>query len=174
LTAAFDSNTLNTCWIAGTRQAFQEHHVDDSHGFLPFAGGGGLGIHRSRFLAVGGFDEHWWGAGEDVDFCWRVQQAGAPLHFVPDARVSIRWRATFGSLYRQGRSYGRGEPFLYRKYRGEGMEPAGWRQGVNDWKTLVRRAPKLRTRAQVGNWVRRAGRKVGRVEGSVRARVTYL
>jgi glycosyltransferase involved in cell wall biosynthesis len=174
VSAGFDSASLNQGWVAATRKAYQEHDVSNTLGYLPFVGGGGLGARRELFERVGGFEETWWGAGEDIDFCWRAQQLGASLHFVDDAVVAIRWRDSVADLYRQGRNYGRGEPCLYARYRAAGMPASGWKHGLDEWRTLLRRLPKLRTRAQFGNWARRVGRKVGRLEGSLRSRVVYL
>ena len=44
--------------------------------YLPHAGGGNLGVKRSVFEAVGGFDESMRHLC-DTDFCWRVQLAGS-------------------------------------------------------------------------------------------------
>ncbi len=174
VSASFDSNSLNEGWVRRTRQAYQENEISQTLGFLPFVGGGGMGIRRELFWRVGGFDETWWGACEDVDFCWRTQREGASLFFVPDATVAIRWRSTLRDLYRQGRNYGRGEPYLYREYRAAGMPGTGLRQALNEWRALVARLPYLRSRGQFANWVRRLGRKLGRLEGSLRAHVFYV
>jgi glycosyltransferase involved in cell wall biosynthesis len=175
VTAAFDSDTLNDGWVRGTRQAFQTDGVLNAFGFLPYAGGGGLGIRRDVFERTGGFDEDYWRSGQDIDFCWRVQLAtGVTLVFVPDATVRIAWRATLKGLYRQGRHYGRGEVYLYKKYRDRGFPQPSVRDALGEWRTLARRAPKLRGRAQFGNWLRRTGRKVGRFQGSLRHRVAFF
>ncbi|MCU1428503.1 MAG: glycosyl transferase family 2 [Actinomycetia bacterium] len=174
VSASFDSASLNPGWVGQTRRAYQEHEIPDSLGFLPFVGGGGLGIRRELFTSIGGFDDTWWGAGEDIDFCWRAQRHGAQLHFVPEASVAIRWRASLRDLYRQGRNYGRGEPYLFMKYRGDGMASPGLKAGLDEWWALLQRLPRLRTRAQFANWLRRAARKFGRLEACVRFRVVYL
>jgi GT2 family glycosyltransferase len=172
--ARFDSDTLNPGWVRGTRQAFQIDGLSGGFGFLQFAGGGGLGIKRHVFERVGGFDEDYWRSGQDVDFCWRAQLAGTSLHFVPDAVARIAWRGSLRDLYRQGRHYGRGEAYLYKKYRDKGMPAPTRREALDEWKTLVRRLPRLRTKGQFGNWLRRTGRKVGRLQGSIRHRAPYL
>ncbi len=70
--------------------------------FLPFAGAGILGIRRSLFEEIVGFD---WSisSNEEADLCWRLQLAGhQPPVFVPDAtlhcrleqRRTKRWRKT--------------------------------------------------------------------------------
>ena len=83
-----------------------------------------LAFRRELFDAVGGFDESF-GAGEDLDFTWRLRQAGHRLRWVPDAVVRPEW----GSMQRQLRrsvSYGRGWARLLRKHRGQ--SPLPWRR----------------------------------------------
>ena len=43
--------------------------------------------YRWAFESVGGFDVEYRKAGDDVDFCWRVQQAGHTIAFSPTAIV---------------------------------------------------------------------------------------
>lgn len=173
VSAAFDSESLNASWVGGTRRKFQVTGLSDTFGFLPFAGGGGLGIRREVFDRVGGFDATYWRSGEDIDFCWRVQLSGAELHFVPEATARIAWRSRLVDLYRQGRFYGRGEAYLYRRYRREGMPGRRMRDGLAEWIELFRRIPRSTRRDEWGRWLRSYGRRVGRLEGSIRHRVVY-
>jgi glycosyltransferase involved in cell wall biosynthesis len=174
VSAAFDSDALNPGWVSRTRGTHQAEGVQDALGFLPFAGGGGLGIRRAVFDEVGGFDADHWRSGQDVDLCWRVQLAGHPLESAPDAVLRVAFRTTLRQMYRQGRHYGHGEVLLYGKYRRLGMPRSSPKQAVWRWWTLLRRAPRLRSRGEVGNWLRRAGESMGRLEGSIRHRVLYL
>ena len=82
---------------------------------LPHAGGGNLGIHRAVYEQVGGFTDDIPGL-PDVDFCWRVQLAGVPLVFLPDAVLHVRLRATGRGLWSQGRAYGTARAMLERRY----------------------------------------------------------
>ena len=82
----FESTRLNSASAIRSRPLQQADGLQDS-GIgprLPHAGAGNMGIHRSVFEAVGGFDAEL-GCLEDTDFCWRVQLAGVPLVFWPDA-----------------------------------------------------------------------------------------
>ncbi len=47
-------------------------------------------VRTGLFAAIGGFDPGITRRGEDVDFCWRAQLAGARVLVVPDARVRHR------------------------------------------------------------------------------------
>jgi glycosyltransferase involved in cell wall biosynthesis len=69
---------------------------------------------RRAFDAVGGFDEAFQ-YGSDIDFSWRLVDAGFRIRRVPDAVV----RADWGDVRRQirrGYLYGRARARLYRKH----------------------------------------------------------
>jgi glycosyltransferase involved in cell wall biosynthesis len=82
---------------------------------LPHAGAGNMGIHRSVFAAVGGFDRSL-RCLEDTDFCWRVQLAGVPLVFVPNAVLHVRMRSSLRRMWRQGMAYGAAYAELEHRY----------------------------------------------------------
>ena len=75
-----------------------------------------LAVRRSAFEAVGGFRDAYWAAGDDVDFCWRLQNAGGRLGFAPGAMVWHHRRFTIGAYLRQQRGYGRAEALLALEY----------------------------------------------------------
>ncbi len=75
-----------------------------------------LCVRRDAFEAIGGFDSIYWVAGDDVDFCWRLREAGYQLGFSGAAFV---WHHRRTSLYRylkQQRGYGRAEALLMREH----------------------------------------------------------
>lgn len=56
--------------------------------YLPHAGNCNLAITRGCFEALGGYDESLPRYGfEDVDLCWRAQEAGFTLRYCPEAIV---------------------------------------------------------------------------------------
>jgi GT2 family glycosyltransferase len=74
-----------------------------------------LAFHRKAFVAVGGFDERF-RYGSDVDFSWRLLDAGYRILQEPAAVVSHDW----GGRRRQVRrayAYGSARLRLYRKHR---------------------------------------------------------
>lgn len=83
---------------------------------LPHAGAGNLAVRADLFRAVGGFDPRVRFL-EDTDLCWRLQLAGAPLTWAPDALVHVRLRGTLRTAARQGFDYGTGERWLTLRYR---------------------------------------------------------
>jgi len=168
-----DSESLNTGWVRLSRQTHPYEGFRSYYDFLPHAGGYRIGVRRSIFESAGGFDECLLG-GEDVDFCWRVQLAGTPLHLVPEATVRYRFRQSLPRIYEQARLSGRGDALLYRRYRACGMPARSIGDGLRDWRRLIWRLPRIRGKGNWARWVRRLGQCVGRLEGSLRHRVVYL
>jgi GT2 family glycosyltransferase len=75
-----------------------------------------LAVTRSAFEAIGGFDPQFRTAGDDVDFCWRLRDAGYRLGFVPGAFVWHARRPTLAGYLRQQLGYGRAERLLLAKH----------------------------------------------------------
>jgi glycosyltransferase involved in cell wall biosynthesis len=65
---------------------------------------------------AGGFDPQFTAAGDDVDICWRLMDAGYVLGYCPSAFVWHFRRNTVKAYYRQQRGYGKAEAMLYFKY----------------------------------------------------------
>lgn len=168
----FDIERLNTPRLQKSHRHPQEHGLIpyDYPPFLPHAGGCGLGIKRSTHDSVGGFDESML-VLEDTDYCWRIQLAGTPLHFVPDAIVHIRYRETSGSMYRQARTFAEYNVLLYKKYRPLGMPELQWQAGLQAWLHLLRRLPRLRYPGSRAHWLWDFGWRVGRLRGCIKHRV---
>jgi cellulose synthase/poly-beta-1,6-N-acetylglucosamine synthase-like glycosyltransferase len=82
-----------------------------------------MAFRRDAFEAVAGFDESF-EYGSDVDFSWRLVDAGLRLRSVPDAVVTADWGTARRQL-RRAWSYGRARASLYRKHRGRIR--TGWR-----------------------------------------------
>ena len=71
---------------------------------------------RTALERVGGFDPRFRVAGDDVDLCWRIQDAGGTLGFSPAALVWHRARRSVKGYLRQQAGYGRAEALLERKW----------------------------------------------------------
>jgi glycosyltransferase involved in cell wall biosynthesis len=65
---------------------------------------------------VGAFDPQFSAAGDDVDICWRLIDAGYVLGYCPSAFVWHFRRNTIKAYYGQQRGYGKAEAMLYFKY----------------------------------------------------------
>ncbi len=75
-----------------------------------------MAFRRDRLLAIGGFDEQFRIAGDDVDVCWRLQARGWKLGFSPAAVVWHHRRNTVKGYFKQQLNYGRAEAMLERKW----------------------------------------------------------
>jgi GT2 family glycosyltransferase len=171
--ARLDCESLNPPWLRASRPATQTESVGAPFGYLPSAAGCSLGVWRSAFAAVGGFDPEI-RLGNDVDLCWRVQRAVGPLRFVPDAVVRYRYRDTLRGIFAQARTYGTAGPTLYRRYREEGMPRRPWRTAVRFHAAAVVRLLRARSRADLAACAFLLGFRVGLVEGCITNRTLYL
>ena len=75
-----------------------------------------MAFRRKALLDIGGFDPQFRTAGDDVDVCWRLQQAGWTLGFAPGAMVWHHHRNSLGAYWKQQLGYGRAEALLERKW----------------------------------------------------------
>ena len=66
--------------------------------------------------AIGGFDTRFRTAGDDVDVCWRLQDAGGRIGYSAGAVVWHHRRDSVGRYLRQQRGYGSAEALLERKW----------------------------------------------------------
>ena len=71
-----------------------------------------MAFHRRAFDLVGGFDPEYRKAGDDVDFCWRLQQAGGVIAFSPAAIVWHYRRFSLQAFKKQQEGYGEAESML--------------------------------------------------------------
>jgi GT2 family glycosyltransferase len=87
---------------------------DDTHAeHLP---GCNIAVRRAAFDAIGGFDPIFRTAGDDVDFCWRLSDAGHRLGFVPGAFVWHWRRPSIRAFLKQQTGYGKAEKLLLAKH----------------------------------------------------------
>ena len=88
--------------------------LDDTHAeHLP---GCNIAVRREIMESVGGFDPIFRTAGDDVDFCWRLSDAGHRLGFVPGAFVWHWRRPSIRTFLRQQIGYGKAEKLLLAKH----------------------------------------------------------
>ena len=164
---SFDFERLNGV-INGAVSSYSTEHFN----FLPAGLGANLAVRREAFLALAGFNEAMQ-AGEDIDFCWRLQLSGRRLVAAPGAIVAKRERSDHGSRRRQQLTYGRHDAMLYRRFRESGM-PRNNRLTVKTWVWLLLNAPwaAVSARRRI-MWTRAWYLRVGRLVGSVEHRVFF-
>jgi glycosyltransferase involved in cell wall biosynthesis len=170
-----DSVRLNDPWLIRVLGMWQDEGLTPFGAYLHYASSANFGVHRSLHDRIGGFDEEFLGAAHDIDYSWRLQQAGAAIHFEPRAVTSYRFRRDLRSLYRQGRFYALGFVSVYKKHRHHlPRQRHPWLLGALSWIGLLRRLPIPPSRRTFGSFAWHLGWKVGMVEGSIRNRVILL
>jgi glycosyltransferase involved in cell wall biosynthesis len=142
-------------------------------GFLRGAHTANLGVSRSVFDLIGGFDEDFAHGGDDIEFMWRAQLAGTELHEVTDAVVHYRLRSNLRDHWKQSVNYGACEPLLYTKFAKHGMKRRTVGALVSDLWWLATRLPFAWPIGRRGAWLRRAGQQYGRFRGAVRYRTWW-
>ncbi|MCX6857633.1 MAG: glycosyltransferase [Verrucomicrobia bacterium] len=87
-----------------------------------------LAIRKRALDAIGGFDPAYQVAGDDVDICWRLRDAGGRLRFISGAMVWHHRRYTVDAYFRQQTGYGHAESLLMLKHpkRFGGLGGARW------------------------------------------------
>jgi glycosyltransferase involved in cell wall biosynthesis len=75
-----------------------------------------MAIRKQALERIGGFDPQFRAAGDDVDVCWRLLDAGERIAFSPGAVVLHHRRTSVRGYLRQQRGYGKAEALLERKH----------------------------------------------------------
>ncbi len=75
-----------------------------------------MAFHAAAFWSVNGFDTEYRKAGDDVDFCWRLQTNGGVIAFSPSAIVWHYRRFTLTAFRKQQEGYGEAESMLRFKH----------------------------------------------------------
>lgn len=90
-----------------------------------WAASANLGVRRSAFEALGGFDASFARIGEDVDLCLRAAAAGHRLVYCPGARVHHPVEARVGEVLRRGVAHGWSNYQLARRHPGRAGRAGG-------------------------------------------------
>jgi len=140
-------------------------------GFLRAASGCGFGVTRGVYETVGEFDESLRRLS-DIDYSWRVQLSGVPIHLATSAVVQYRHRGTMRELLRQAYIDGVSELALNRKFAPAGMQPRSWREVFSSWRGLLRTLPFSGDRTRRGQWLVTAAELLGWMKGRIGGALT--
>jgi GT2 family glycosyltransferase len=112
-----------------------------------------MAFRTDRLREVGGFDEQFRIAGDDVDVCWKLQARGWTLGFHPAAVVYHHRRTSLKAYWRQQVNYGRAEAMLEVKWpeKYNAIGHIGWR-GRLYGTGACRGFGALRSRIYHGTW----------------------
>lgn len=91
-----------------------------------------LAIRKAALDGIGGFQAVFQTAGDDVDVCWRLREAGGRLLFVPGAMVWHHRRFSVQAYLNQQYGYGQAEALLMKQHpeRFGLLGGARWRGGI--------------------------------------------
>lgn len=99
---------------------------DDRAEHIP---GCNMAMRRDALSAVGGFDEAFVSAGDDVDVCWKLLDRGGQIAFASAAQVRHHRRGCFSEYLKQQYGYGRSERMVAGRHphRYNQLGQARWR-----------------------------------------------
>jgi len=75
-----------------------------------------MAFYKWALAEIGGFDPIFHRAGDDVDVCWRLEEAGYKIGFSPAGFVWHYRRSTIGAYLKQQGGYGGAEALLVQKH----------------------------------------------------------
>lgn len=75
-----------------------------------------LAVRRDVLVELGGFDAQFRTAGDDVDLCWRLLDAGMNIGYAASAMVWHHRRATVRAYLKQQKGYGCSEAMVHFKH----------------------------------------------------------
>jgi len=169
----FEMKKLNPPWMHGTHS--QENGLNTYRYplYLPHAGGGNMGISRSGYAALGGFDDSVFYLS-DTDLCFRAQLAGTKLHFAPDAVLHYRAPQDIKTIFRKAILNGQYNVLLYKRYRPLGMPRLSCSKGISEWLRLLGGLMTLRSRNDIAQWTWSFAWRLGRLKGCLKYRTLAL
>lgn len=91
------------------------HVMLDDH-YAEHVPGCNFAVRRDVLLKLGGFDAQFRTAGDDVDLCWRLLDAGMNIGYAASAMVWHHRRATVSAYLKQQTGYGRSEAMVHFKH----------------------------------------------------------
>ena len=91
-------------------------HVLETDEIAEHVPGCNFSARRNVLIKIGGFDPVFRSAGDDVDVCWRIQEAGYTIGFHPSALVWHHRRNSLKAYWKQQKGYGKAEALLEAKW----------------------------------------------------------
>ncbi|RUT09680.1 glycosyl transferase [Dulcicalothrix desertica PCC 7102] len=159
---------LNQPWVIECCK-YREGNGVNKHPYLPYAGASNLGVKRSVHEMVSGFDEKML-VLEDVDYCWRIQEAGKTLNSATNALVHFRFRNTIGDLYHRYRKLAVYDVLLNKQHQKVGMPKLiKWQSFVKDAAILpVKFLLKVHNREKLVRWLLDVAWFTGHLQGCIK------
>lgn len=87
----------------------------------PCVSGCNFSVSKQVYMQVGGMDTTYVGGSEEIDFSWRVQDAGHPIYKTCQARVNYKLRQNARGIFKQQRGYQSTMILLWTRFKNEGI-----------------------------------------------------
>lgn len=172
---AHDSAGARTLLVDATKEpeaVTDELGLASIHGYLNYALGGNCGVRRDWFLNLGGFDLSYDGGHEEVDFFWRLQEAGGSLGYAPSAVLDYRQRTSLRALFRQRRRFAASSILLWTRFHEHAdLKPVSFSGSLKHSIRALLRSPRMLRRATRAGHAAAFGWACGIVEGHLRYRL---
>ncbi|AFZ03198.1 glycosyltransferase [Calothrix sp. PCC 6303] len=145
--------------------------VTFDHPYLPVVISSNMGVKRSLHEKIGGFDEGFLMI-EDIDYAWRLQEAGHHVCEIPDAIVHYRLRKDFKAICDHAWKVGIYEALLYKKRHNYPLP-----KQLMSWKTFIK-VPivfilellrfKVRNKETMAEWIKVLAWRSGQLTGCLK------
>ncbi len=133
--------------------------------YLPYAFGGNIGFRKTVFDTIGGFDPEYRGH-EEVDWCWRAQEAGFSVGLAAQAVLHYRLRGSVGGMVKQRYQFGYSNAQLQAHYQRPGMPPFTLRRQVRTLLEHLSELPAALKGHETDQWRVGLGWSWGRLRGA--------
>ncbi len=111
-----------------------------------------MAFRKPALEEIGGFDERFRAAGDDVDVCWRLQESGRTLGFSAGAVVMHRRRDSVRRYLKQQYGYGKAEALLERKWPSRYNRAGSSRWSGRIYDPPAAGPPRRRAMIRYGTW----------------------
>lgn len=172
-THAAATGPLHLVWTddPSRSEIWNASEVPVSMGYRPYMPGCNIGMRRSVFDEVGGFDASLDRGQEDVDFGWKLTGKGYEIGHALGAVVDYYQREGLRNFLRQQWRYGKAHVALYLRHKDAPIRTADWKTSLRwffEWaKQMPRRIRNREARAALGGAVF----QLARCSESIRYRV---
>ena len=160
-----DLDRLNTEAAAQSRGNWNLSGLPLLNNSVPVLSSCNLGMTRSLFEHVGGFDPAYT-RSQDAELSMRIHDAGAPTAYAEDAVVHYRMRTTVRDVFTQAYRWGYNEPELLARIDSSspGLQA---RRIARSWAWLVKSVPVLRSERGRFRYAYVLGKRVGFLRGAI-------
>lgn len=160
-----DTRQLNPASIHSLVGEFNVTELPTALRYLPYAYGGNMGVRKDVLEALDGFDTSYRGGHEEVDFCWRAQEAGYTIGLAPAAVLHYRLKDDLRGMMRQRYWFGRSSAQLQARFRRPGMPPLTLRRQVRVLGSTILELPSALWNRRLRSWLVGMSWSFGRLVG---------